>query len=277
MDEYDDFDINPDDDPEESRPIGMMVAVALVVIALVGIGMYWFMGSEEEQPVAPVPERQTRAETPPPRTLTPPEPVEPAPVDLPPLDESDGIVREFVAAISSHPDLAEWLVTDGLIRRFVVAVDNIADGRNPAQHVPFMRPAERFAVAGEEPSMRVDPRSYRRYDGLAQIFNSLDTAGSVELYLRLETMMDEAYRDLGYPDEKFRSTVARAIDHLLEVPITDGPPEVVRGAAYYEYPDERLDSLSPVQKQLLGMGPDNVRAVQAKLRALASAMSLNVG
>ena len=48
------------------------------------------------------------------------------------------------------------------------------------------------------------------------------------------------------------------------------------GAAFYEYTDERLDSLTPVQKQFLGMGPDNVRTVQAKMRAVAGAIGLRI-
>ena len=37
----------------------------------------------------------------------------------------------------------------------------------------------------------------------------------------------------------------------------------------YTYEDARLESLSAAQKQLLRMGPRNVRLVQAKLREIA--------
>ena len=205
-----------------------------------------------------------------------PQPIEPEPAELPVLDESDPFIRDLVTAVSSHPDLAAWLIDDGLIRRFVVAVDNVADGRNPSQHLPFMRPGQRFAVSGVETTMRIDPRSYRRYDAHAQIIGSLDTAGTAQLFLRLEPLMDEAYRELGYPNTPFRRTVERAISQLLEVPLVEAPPRVTLGAAFYEYTDERLDDLSPVQKQLLGMGPENARTVQAKLRTVASTLGLQV-
>ena len=275
MRDFEEIDVKPPDDPDDSRSMVPMVAGALVVVALIGIGVYWFTGQEEE-PAAPAPEPAARVDPPAPRTVIPPEPVEPEPVALPALDASDGLVRQLVGTLSSHPTLAEWMVNEGLIRRFVVAVDNVADGRNPTQHLPFMRPTQRFAVSGAEPNLRIDPRSYRRYDTHAQIIASLDTEGSRELFARLEPLMDDAYRDLGYPDRRFRSTLTRAIEHLLEVPVTDGPSQVELGAAFYEYTDERLDSLSPVQKQLLGMGPDNVRTIQAKLRALAAAIGLDV-
>lgn len=264
----------PADDPDQSRSVTPMVVVALVVIVLAAAAWYWFAGETPEE--APPPQTAAVSEAPPPRTISPPEPVDPAPPELLTLDDSDAFIRDLLAALSSHPGLAAWLVDDGLIRRFVVSVDNVAEGQNVAQHVPFMKPEQRFGVSGVEPNMRVDPRSYRRYDAHAQIVSSLDTSGVAELYLRLEPLMDEAYVQLGYPDTKFRRTLERAIAHLLEVPVVEEPPMVMLGAAFYEYTDERLDSLTPVQKQFLGMGGDNVRTLQAKMRAIASALGLRV-
>jgi hypothetical protein len=43
----------------------------------------------------------------------------------------------------------------------------------------------------------------------------------------------------------------------------------------FAYADPRLESLSPVQKQFLRMGPRNVQAVQAKLREIATRLSLH--
>ena len=274
MTELGEIDVKPpSDEPEESRSVAPMVAVAVIVVALIGVAVYWFTGRDTEDTPAPQP---ATVQAPPPRTVSPPEPVDPEPVGLPSLDESDPSIRDLVSALSSHPGFAAWLVNDGLIRRFVVTVDNVADGRNPSQHVPFMKPERRFGVSGVEPNVRVDPRSYRRYDTHAQIIDSLDTSGVAELYQRLEPLMTQAYDELGSPDTRFRSTFERAISHLLEVPVVEGPPVVMMGAAFYEYTDERLDSLTPVQKQFLGMGPDNVRTVQAKMRAVAGAIGLRI-
>ena len=258
--------------PAGSTPVKPTAVVAAVVVVIIGIALYWFFGRGAEEPEPPL-DVATEAT---PQLVTPPEPIEPEPepVDLPVLDESDSFVRDLVAALSSHPDLAVWLVSDGLVRRFVVAVDNVADGRNPWQHVQFMRPDRRFTVAGDEPNVRIDPRSYRRYDSHAQIIASLDTDGTTELYLMLEPLMDDAYAELGYPDTKFRDTLERAIVHLRETPLLDNPPAVVRRATFYEFRDDRLASLTPVQKQFVGTGPDNMRTVQAKLRAVANAIGI---
>ena len=42
----------------------------------------------------------------------------------------------------------------------------------------------------------------------------------------------------------------------------------------YAYDDERLESLTRAQKQLLRMGPRNVRIIKEKLRAIALALGI---
>ena len=46
------------------------------------------------------------------------------------------------------------------------------------------------------------------------------------------------------------------------------------GGIGYAYVDPRLESLSAAQKQLLRMGPENVRTIQAKLREIALALGI---
>ena len=45
----------------------------------------------------------------------------------------------------------------------------------------------------------------------------------------------------------------------------------------YEYADARLEDLNGAQKQLLRMGPKNVRLIQAQLRQFATAAHLSTG
>src|SRR3954470_22370556 len=58
-----------------------------------------------------------------------------AAIDLPPLDQTDPIVRELTKQISSHPRIAAWLATENLIRTFTVAIENVATGATPAAHL----------------------------------------------------------------------------------------------------------------------------------------------
>src|SRR5688572_31592442 len=48
-------------------------------------------------------------------------------ISLPPLDETDPLVRDLVSRLSSHPAVAAWLTTDGLIQNFVVVTSRIAN------------------------------------------------------------------------------------------------------------------------------------------------------
>ena len=255
-------------------PRGRTIAVATVILVALAIGLYWYFGRGVDEP--PI---ETSTESTPDPVLAPPTVVdaEPEPAVVPPVDlsASDEFIRNAVGTISSHPRLAEWLVNDHLVQRFVVVVDNIADGSNPAQHVPSMRPETRFRTAGEGPTLRVDPQSYSRYDLHALIIASLDTRGTADLYLMLVPLMNEAYVELGNPERPFSRTLERAIVSLLSTPIVDDPPTLVEFAPFFQYADPNLESLTPAQKQLLGVGPDNIRTIQAKLRQIALAVGIS--
>ena len=253
------------------QPRGRIIAVTVVALLAFALGVYWFLGRGDDAPVESV------VEAPPELIPPPPTPVEPEsePIEVPALDESDAFVRDLAAVLSAHPGLAAWLVNDGIVRRFVVVVDNVADGTNPAQHVTFMRPTTRFTTTGDGATLRIDPRSYNRYNLHAEIIDSLDTQGIADLYLMLEPLVNEAYVDLGNPDRPFVGTLEQAVVNLLNVPIVENPPILVEHAPFFHYTDERLESLSPSQKQFLGMGPDNVRTVQAKLRQVALAIGIS--
>ena len=257
------------EEPSE-QPRSRIIAISVVALLAFALGVYWFLGRGDDAP--PV---ETVVEAPP-AVPPPPAPIEPdpEPVDIPALDESDTLLRALVAALSAHPGLAAWVVDDGIVRRFVVVVDNIADGANPAQHVTFLRPESRYTTTGEGATLRIDLRNYDRYDRHTQIIGSLDTRGSADLYLMMQPLIDEAYVELGNPDRPFIGTLERAVVNLLNVPIVDNPPPLIEHAPFFHYTDERLESLSPAQKQFLGMGPDNVRVVQAKLRQIALAIGI---
>lgn len=261
--------------PGGAKRLGPMVVCIAAVIVFVGFAAYWLWGPGDEKAAAPL---QTAIEEPP--RAAPPEPVvptpEPEPFELPSLGNSDSVLRGLATALSTHPGMAAWLVSDGLIRRLVVVVDNVADGRNPSQHLPFMKPEGRFKTTGSELELHINPASFQRYDRHAQIVVSLDTEGTSMLYLALLPLMNEAYAELGYPDTPFTNAVERAVIHLLEAPIVKDTPKLARRVAFHEYLDDTLESLTPAQKQFMGMGPDNMRLVQTKLREIAVAIGISI-
>ena len=85
----------------------------------------------------------------PPAAAVSPQPLggDAAPIALPPLAESDPLVRELVRKLSSHPSVTAWLATDGLIRNFTVVASNVADGTRFTMLLPKLRPSSPFLAA----------------------------------------------------------------------------------------------------------------------------------
>jgi hypothetical protein len=198
-------------------------------------------------------------------------------IDLPPLDQSDAIVRELVGKLSTHPTVAAWLTTDQLLRNFTVSVMNIAEGKTPARQLSRVRPTGAFIVRNDGATLTIDPRSYRRYDAYADAIDALDARGTAQLYATLKPRIQDAYRELGYPQGQFDSVMERAIAELLATPVVEGSIGLASKSVSYEFADPRLESLSSAQRQFLRMGPRNVKLIQAKLREIASLAGLQAG
>ena len=254
--------------PLQWRIAGGAGAVIILAIA----GSYFFSEGDTEPEPPRVRVVDERPPSPPPRPAPPPEEEE---FVLPPLDESDSILRELALALSVNPDWVEWLVPDNLIRTFVVVIDNVADGNSPAEHLPFMKSEAGFETEEADGELRIAEASYSRYDGLAGIVESLDAEGSAQLYAQLLPLMEEAYTELGAPpDVAFADTFQRAVTLLLEAPVVEGRPALMPRGPFFMYDDPALEGLSPAAKQLMGVGPDNQRTIQTKVREIAEAIGL---
>ncbi len=196
--------------------------------------------------------------------------------DLPKLDASDAFIRELARVLSANPEWAQWLLGEGLVRRLVASVDNVAEGRSPNPHVSFLAPKEAFRAREQPNSATIDPASYHRYDLVADVVAALDAKGCARLYGETRPLFQDAYRELGYPGRNFDERLAKAIQVLLATPEPKGEIELRPGVKSWRLADPALQSLAPVQKQLLRMGPDNVGKVKRKLREIAEALNLPV-
>ena len=183
-------------------------------------------------------------------------------------EDDDGLFRAAVGRLSTHPELASYLVNDRLLRRFVRAVDAIAGGYSPSDEVEFLRPSRPFVVREDEGRLVIASGTYRRYDVVTDVFSSLDSDGAVELYRRFRPRLEAIYREVGWATDDFDTRLREAVDHLLEVTTSPGQVEVEQRAIVYAYAEDRFESLTGAQKHFLRMGPRNVGAIQAKLRSL---------
>jgi hypothetical protein len=273
MADFNDLDLNrpsspfePEPEPRDRRTL--LVIAGLVVFAAIVAGLVWWANRpavvQKPAPVAQAP-----------APVKPPEPVAPEPVDLPPLDASDALVRQLVGRLSSHPMVARWLTTNQLVRNFTVVLVNIADGRTPTAHLEKMRPKGRFAALTDARGAYINPDSYHRYDAYADAVSGLDPDGTARLYETLKPRIQDAYRELGYPNGDVDSALKRAIVLLLKTPVVDGRIGLTGPPPLYTFSDDRLELLAGSQRQLLRMGPRNERLVQDKLRAIAPLVGIS--
>lgn len=257
-----------------NRRAAVAVAVLLALV-LVG-GWFWLRSRPDSLPDARGPQDRGAASPAPSDQsgIGAPDTTGASGIGLPELDASDEFVRQMMASLSSRPGWLTWLATEGLVRRFVRAVIAVSAGESPVEHVGFLRPEERFRVRESGDSLFVHPASYRRYDLATAIFVSLDTQGTTRAYRRLRPLFQEAYEELGFRRGSFDGTLALAIDHLLAVPVPEDPVAIERTDSLYVHRDPALEESTAAQKQLLLLGPENARRVQAKLRELAGALEL---
>jgi len=252
---------------------GKIIGIGLAVIAIIAasLGIYYhFYGKPAEKPFS--------SEPPVAKLTSPPDgggvsEKEVPYIYIPPLQESDEWFRKRIKEFWTHPKLAEWLKAKDLIRRITAAVDNIADGLSPRPHLRFLNPGKGFSVVKGE-KLYLNPQSYRRYDLVADAFASLDANGAVRIFRELKSLFQDAYRELGYPNEDFQDTLIRAIKELLGTPIVEGDIVLEQAVVTYQMADEDLENLSDAQKHLLRMGPQNTRKIQNKLREIAVALGV---
>jgi hypothetical protein len=251
----------------------VIAAISLLAALAIGAGAWYLLRSRD----AADPQMEAAAtDVLPEAEAVAPTPVADPPLDLPALDASDAFLRDLVARLSSHPQLAAWLVNDNLVRRFVATVADLAEGMSPAPHLRFLTPGQPFGVQEAGGRLVIDPASYRRYDLLTGTFVSLDTEGTARLYRQLHPLFEEAYQELGIATRSFDDAMALAMGNLLAVNVPDRLQVVPSGATEYEFGDPRLEARGGAEKHLLRMGPENARRVQAKLRELADALAIQI-
>jgi hypothetical protein len=257
------------------RAIALLIAAVLLTPLVIGFILYRMLYRPMGAP-SPSVQRVDSARAAPAAPTPKPVPTGVPLQDLPQLDASDPFIRNLAQALSANPEWAKWLVGERLVQRLTASIDNVAEGRSPNPHLAFLAPKGDFRGRERGKSTTIDPASYRRYDLVAAVVASLDTKGCAKLYEDTRPLFQDAYRNLGYPDRNFEQTLAKAIHVLLATPDPSGDVEVREAVKSWKLTDPALESLAPVQRQLLRMGPDNVRKVKEKLREIAEALHLSV-
>jgi hypothetical protein len=159
------------------------------------------------------------------------------------------------------------------LKRLAVLLDNVAEGVLPRKALGLTL-EERFSADLVEGRLRLSEKSAHRYDTFAQAVTSIDVRAAAKVYRALHPVLEAAWRGLGYPDASLDARAAEALGRLVDAPVPPGPIELVEAGRLYILADPELESLGAVEKQLIRMGPQNARRVQAKARELMAALRL---
>jgi hypothetical protein len=265
MDNFDDRPLERAPEPIETPAPLPARATPILVIALAGLvlggaGAWWWIRANRAPEPAPAVAQRADAVL----TETADEPARP----LPMLGQMDTFLRALLGTLSTHPDFVRWLATDDLIRQMANVIDRISRGQSPATEVALLRPTGNFEVT-RGGSATITTASFRRYDGLAAIVESLDAKAVVDSYRTIYPRLDEAYRALGRAEGGVDRAVNVALQTLIDTPIPAEPVRVSTGkGTTYTFANAEYEGLLPAQKQLLRMGPDNARRIQARLREI---------
>jgi len=244
-------------------------SIIVAIVLIIPLIIYFFFLKDDTPPPSHPPlvsTSETRSTVPPAKEIIKKEePLEPLILHIE-LSNSDETLRELLPTCSSHPGFSEWLKNSNIIRRFVGVVDNIASGVSPAPHLEFLLPSGSFKVMKKGDNTYIDPDSYKRYNSVAAILASLDSQKLVEIYRQIKPLMEEAYKELGYPEKEFGETLLQAFSVLLNTPVPGGDILLEEKVMVYAFEDPGLENLSAAQKHLIRMGPENARKIKAKLR-----------
>jgi hypothetical protein len=256
--------------------------IAAVVIVLL-VALWWLFAPQQPEPVvqAPAPvtvpaviEAEPQPEPEPAvdtgeaetavTTQTEPEPAVEEPV-LPALEQSDVEVKQRLLALDWRPGLAGLFVTEDMLRGVVVQIDNIAQGQLVAGQPVLMPLEQRFSIEESKPLL-LDEQSFGRYEPYIQLLESVPPQQLMPLFERYEPLLQQAYAELGYPDELFKNKLIAAIDLLLATPQVQYPLELERPSVVYIFADPAIEQLPAPQKQMIRLGPDNQQRVKALLQ-----------
>ncbi len=290
-----------DDTANKSRTT--VIAVAIVIIAVIIAVVWWWLSADQQtttekvaepantvSETAVVDEQQATTEPEPepepsPAAVEPDEPEqaamaepqpEPEPVQEPQLPALDESTPTVLQTLDTSGVVIQPLKSSQLVRDAVVIIDNLRNGTLVRDRTIVQRPDGRFQVMEIDGELYIDERSYQRYDALVDWFVSIEEQALIENYELFKPLMQQAYGEIGYPDADFTDAMLEAIDVLLATPVPETLVQVKDDEVMYTYADPAYEGLPPAQKQLLRMGPDNIKRIKQKLRDIRRVFKANL-
>ena len=259
---------------DEDRTIWWWV-LGVFVLGAVGGAWWWWQARTPPQPRTtqapsaeqPVPAPQAEAKVEHPIAAAPAAragAVDAAP--LPPLAESDSALRAAIGSLVGEKALVESFHMTGIAAKIVATVDNLPHSKVATKILPVRGPGGEFVVEGKAEERAIGEANAARYAAHLRLAEAVDVKRAAALYARFYPLLQQAYRELGYPQGHFNDRLVAVIDHLLATPAIDGPIRVAQPKVLYEFADPEFESRSAGQKLILRIGAANATRVKNRLR-----------
>jgi len=274
----------PKPETRRRRPL-LFIALALVVAVIFGLLLRELLQTTPAPAVAPLavpealePGSATLAAEPGSRssqtsTLAPPEAAVDIEPPLPALDQSDEEVRATLSDIVPVA-IQTSLAPSDLLRRAVALADNFANGKLLRDKLPMPAVPGKLKVLERDDRVFLDNANHARYDLLVDTVVQLDPRALARWFNRYEPLLQQAYAELGNPQQRLRQRILAGLELMLDAPQAPTEIELLQPAVFFKYADPSLEALPDTQKLLLRMGARNralvLDLVERLHRALAN-------
>lgn len=277
---------------KNKKPVGVIVVIALILIGIAADGWFYFDNLKQEEgavsetkilsipPASEISIDESELGTASINNRTPDseavnddeQAMQNQQFVLPELRSSDGPFREAIIRVS--PGLVPWLNTGELIRKYVLIANDFSQGLWLEKHMRFLKPNQPFTVEETDSGMFISHKSYQRYDGLAAAINAMDVQSSLAIYKNFRPLLLQVFAEFSYPPEhQLEDILVKSAAEILAAPTIEEPIALVRPSVLYKFADKKLETLSPVSKQMIRMGPENTRIIQNKVRLLVEELA----
>ena len=195
----------------------------------------------------------------------PPPPPEVVREPLPRLEESDDAVRDAVGDIPLGTIGQQYLIPGNIIERSASLIYLMAQGDVPYKLLPVSRPKAAFPISDDGTQVVTDPAGFERYDAMTQWLQGLDLAALLSSLESFIPLFREAWSYYGEDPAAFDMAIVTMLDLVIATPeINLSEARLIRREAVWIFEDPAIEGLSPIQKQVLRMGPANAEIVKAK-------------
>ena len=191
---------------------------------------------------------------------------------MPALEYSDDSFRKELKNVSE--DLLHWFTDESLIRKYIMIMNDLSQNQLLYKHVSFLKMSQQIVVKTDEKGLYLGNESYHRYDRLADAIDTINVEKGLGLYLVFRPLFKQVYDGFAYPNEySLEDMFMKASASVIKAPIIETRISLRKHSIMYKFVDKKLEALDAVDKQMLRMGPENTKKIQAKLRQLVEAIS----